>query len=417
MKKTILFLSAVLVASTAAFAQESIVDEVKKDISGYAPDYAAARTKILPTLENEETKNDAYAWFTAGSLEFGYYDSQLGKKQIGQTTDDAAMGKALVDGYNYYVKALSMDTIVQTNKDGSAKLNKDGSVKVKTKYSNSIVGTISGHVNDFNQAGNLLYGAKDFGGAYEAWEIYSTLPKAEFLGKYKPEIADTVIAETCFFKGIAAWQNNDDYTNAVKSFNEAIESGYKSKDVFDYAMTCYANMGDNDGIVLMAKLGYDALGSKDNQFVSILINNYINKEDYENATKLLDEAIAEDPTNAEYYNVQGSLYENQGDVEKAFISFQKSIEVNPEYAKGQFDVGRYYFNKAVSKRDEINELTGAAYQTAINEELNPLYHQALPHLEKALELDEDNIDAKNALRNIYYFLNDEEKLNKLERGY
>lgn len=190
-----------------------------------------------------------------------------------------------------------------------------------------------------------------------------------------------------------------------------------NKDVFDYAMNCYAGLNDNDGIVAMAKIGYETLGSKDNQYVSILINDFINKEDFAAATKLLDEAIQDDPTNAEYYNVQGSLYENQGDVEKAFVSFQKSIEVNPEYGKGQFDVGRYYFNKAVSKRDEINELSGAEYQKAINEELNPLYHQALPHLEKALELDENNVDAKNALRNIYYFLNDEEKLNKLERGY
>ena len=148
-----------------------------------------------------------------------------------------------------------------------------------------------------------------------------------------------------------------------------------------------------------------------------MINDLINKSKYEEANQMLDEAIAANPQNAEFYNVKGTLYENQKEPEKAFEFYKKAIEIKPDYAKGQFDVGRYYFNKAVQKRDEINKLSGAAYQKAVANELNPLYKEALPYLEKAYQLDPENNDAKNALRNIYYFLGDEAKLNELERGY
>ena len=47
----------------------------------------------------------------------------------------------------------------------------------------------------------------------------------------------------------------------------------------------------------------------------------------------------------------------------------------------------------------------------------PLLNKALPYMEKAYQLDAENDAAKNILRNIYYQLGDEEKLNALERGY
>ena len=159
------------------------------------------------------------------------------------------------------------------------------------------------------------------------------------------------------------------------------------------------------------------MGTEDPQYIKILINDFINNEKLTEAMGLLDEAIAVDPGNAEFYNVKGSLYENQKDMDQALIFYMKALELNPEYSKGQFDVGRYYFNKAIQKNDEIGSLTGAAYQKAVAEDRNPLFIQALPYLEKAYELDPTNGDIKHALANIYYFLGDDNKLEKLEKGY
>ena len=116
--------------------------------------------------------------------------------------------------------------------------------------------------------------------------------------------------------------------------------------------------------------------------------------------------------------MKGSLFENQGDADKALEFFLKSIELSPDYAKGHFDVGRYYYNKALEARKKANDLKGNEYQNAIENNVKPLYLQALPHLEKAYEKADDVADFKNdvrhALQNIYYFLGDEDKLNSLQ---
>lgn len=413
MKKVSLFFVSSLLALTA-MGQKNLVDAVSKDISGFTPDFKAAREKLKPAFTNPESEKDARTYFVAGKLEFGLYDNLLGKKQIKQEVNDQEMANALLNGYNFMMKALPLDSIVDMDKNGQPKLDKNGKTKVKTKFSKDIAGAISGHHNDFNIAGGLFYDGKDYGKAYEAWKIFSELPKAEYLGKLAPQIADTIIGQTQFYEGISAWQNKEE-KKAVEAFAKARKNGYQKKEAFDYAMACYSALKDNDGIIALAKEAFPIYGNVDTQYISILINDYINKSQYKEANDLLDKAIKDNPKNAEFYNVKGSLYENQKDSETAFTYYQKAIEINPDYAKGQFDVGRYYFNKAVKMRDEINKLKGAAYQKAITEQLNPLYKQALPYLEKAYKLDSENLDAKNALKNIYYFLGDETKLNALDK--
>ena len=49
------------------------------------------------------------------------------------------MGNDLLLGYDYFMKALPLDSIVETDKTGAPKLNKDGSKKIKTKYSKDMV--------------------------------------------------------------------------------------------------------------------------------------------------------------------------------------------------------------------------------------------------------------------------------------
>lgn len=415
MKKLALFLVCSLLAS-GAIAQKKLVDEVNKDISGFTPDFKAARDKLKPALTNAETQDDAQTWFVAGKIEFGLYDNLMVKKQIGQEVDAAVMCNAILDGYNHLVKALPLDSVPEKQKDGSLKLDKNGNPKIKTKYSKDIVSMIASHHNDFSNAGSIFYDSKNYAKAYDAWDIYGALPKATYLGKLAPVVPDTIIGQVKFYQGIAAWQGNDN-AKAAKAFAEARKNGYTKKEAYDYAMSCLVALSDNAGIVAIAKEAFPLYGDKDTQYISIMINDLINSAKYDEANKLLDDAIAANPTNAEFYNVKGTLYENRKDSDNAITCFLKAIEIKPEYAKGQFDVGRHYYNKAINMRDEINNLKGAEYQKAVANNLNPLYKQALPFLEKAYQLDPENKDAKNALKNIYYFLGDETKLNQLEKGY
>lgn len=416
MKKLSLFLTCALLASSGAFAQKNVVESVGKKISDYNADFKAARTELQPALTNSETKDQAQTWFVAGKTEFGQYDQLLGKKQLKQAVDNIEMGNALMNGYNYFVKALKLDSVPEMDKNGTPKLDKNGNKKYKTKYSKDIINAISGHFNDFSNVASDYYDKKEFKKAYEAWNVFTSLPKNGMLGKNAPVVPDSVIGQVQFFQGIAAWQGGDNKI-AVESFNKAKKNGYTKKEVYDYALSNYVALNDNDGIVATAKEAFPLYGTQDSQYISILINDFINKKQYEEAKGLLDKAIEKNPNNAEFYDVKGTLYENQNDPENALKYFMKAIELKPDYAKGQYDVGRYYYNQAVKMNEKTDKnLTASQLKRAFEANVKPLYNKALPYMKKAYELDTENKEVKHALRNIYYLLGMEAELNALEQN-
>lgn len=411
MKKFLLFLACSSLLASGAVAQEKLVDEVNKDISGYSADFASALNKIKPALTNAETKDSPKTWFVAGKTAFKWYDDLLGKRQIKASSVNVKdMGNALLSGYDYMITALPLDSIVEKDKNGAPKLDKKGQPKIKTKYSKDILNILVGHYNDFSQVGNDFYDAKDWKNAYKAWDIFASMPNAEFLGNLKPAVQDTIIGQVRFFQGIAAWQAGD-YQNALDAFAKARKKGYVKKEAYDYALTCAANMKNEDAIVAISREAYPVYGAQDGQYVRIIINSLMNNKNFDEANVFLDKAINDNPNNAELCNLKGLIIENQKSMEDALPFFKKAVDLDPNFAKGQFDLGRYYYNKAFKIIQDNPDLTGKALASKVN----PLYEQALPYLEKAYNLDKENLDAKNALRTIYYKLGNEAKLNAIEK--
>ena len=52
-------------------------------------------------------------------------------------------------------------------------------------------------------------------------------------------------------------------------------------------------------------------GKEDPKFIGLVINGYIEKKQYTEAQTMLEQAIANDPQNAQLYDVLGILYESQ----------------------------------------------------------------------------------------------------------
>jgi tetratricopeptide (TPR) repeat protein len=70
---------------------------------------------------------------------------------------------------------------------------------------------------------------------------------------------------------------------------------------------------------------------------------------------------------------------------------------------------------AVTLDDQSQSLSTQEYNKVRFEQINPLYKEAIPYLEKALELDPENAhNALAPLRSIYYTLNDDANLKRIE---
>lgn len=400
--KKISLLGLCLLAIGSASAQTNLVKEVERTIKGDNVDFEAVRAQIAPALTHDETKNDAQTWFVAGKLEFDCYDNLFAKKSIGQNIDGKNIGNALIDGYRLYMTALPLDTVV----------NEKG--KVKTKYSKDIIKTIASHYADFDNAARFLWEAQDFEGAYSAWDIFLKLPNNPTIAKSLTIPHDSIMGELAYNQALAAWQANK-LDSALTAFDYARSKGYNKKNLYDYAISVAAQSMKNDVVYALAADAFKLYGKEDSKYIQIVINGYIEAQDFDKAKATIEEALSLDPQNGELYDVMGIIYDSQKDNEKAMECYKKAIELNPEFARAQYNYGRKICEKAYAISDASSTLTQAEYMKVRDEQIFPLFRDAVVYLEKAYELDPDNQrDALRYLRNVYYNLGDETNLKRIE---
>lgn len=390
-----------------------VLGEVKKKINALqltADTYKGALTTLKPALSHDETKGLAETWYLQGKLQYGYYDKCVDTKSIGKKVDAKTMAHALVDGYAAFVKALPLDTIIETDKKGNPKIDKKtGQPKFKTKFSSEIIGRLVSHHDDYNNCGGELYNIKDWDGAFKSWDIYCNLNTLRALTTGS-SLPDSILGQARYYQALTLWQKGDN-RKAVDYFAQARALGFVKKESYDYALVCLSTLDDDKALTELAREAYTRFGIEDPQYVRILINDHINTKQFDAANALLDQVIAVNDSDDEIQNLKGLVIEQEKDIKEALPYYKKCIELNPDNSQGLFNVGRYYYNEATSIPEKFPRLSGKK----LAEKLNPLYREAMPYLEKAYRLDPSNDDAKNALRNIYYKLGEATKLQQIEK--
>lgn len=393
-------------------SQQLLIDQTKKMISGLTmtvDSYEKAFNKLKPALTSDETRNRAEVWALANRIKVEQYDKYMDNRRVGKKIDAKAMGHTLIDAYDYSLNALKLDTIHVLDKKGEPVIDrKTRKPQVKTKYSKDVVNRLVEHHDDYRIVGSELYNVKDWDGAYKAWEYYCRMASRTDDRRWiKP---DSLVAEVRYYQGIAAWQKGDTI-DAVRLFSIARHSGYNHKEAYDYALVCLSDLGNDAEVVKLAWEAFVKFGTSDPQYIRILINDFIGREDFSGANDLIDDAMLANPNDDELLNLKGLVVESKEDIYQAFPYYQQCIELNDSNANGLFNVGRYFYNKAQETRQNSR-----IYGKKLADQVNPIYREALPYLEKSYAINPHNQDLINALRDIYYKLGEADKLQAIENA-
>jgi len=409
-KKYFIILTALLALPLCATAQRHLIGETKKAISGLTmtiDSYEKAFNKFKPALNNEETCNHPGTWSLASRIKIEQFDKYMDNRRVGKNINIKAMGHTLIDAYDYGMKALQLDTIPVLDKKGEPVIDKKTHrPKVKTRFSKEVVNRLLDHHDNYRIVGSELYNIKDWDGAYQAWDDYCKMAARSDDPRWiKP---DSIVAEVRYYQGIAAWQKTDTI-DAVRLFSVARHMGFDRKEAYDYALVCLNDLGNEAEVVRLAWEAYIKFGISDPQYIRILINNFINREDFSGANDLIDEAMAVNADDDELLNLKGLVVESQQGIFEALPYYQRCIELNDSNASGLFNVGRYFYNKAQETRQHSN-----LYGKRLANQVNPIYREALPYLEKSFAINPHNQELINALRDIYYKLGEGQKLQSIE---
>ncbi len=395
------FLAAALCFSvTGAFAQTKLVSKVFSEAKSEKPNFKMAKDEIKQALSNPETENDAKTWYVAGFLENKQFETERNKQILGQKPSDEVMYSALMAAYNYFLKAAELDEM--PNEKG----------KVKPKYIKSINQAFANDHSYFINGGAYYWDKQEYQKSYDMFHAYVEIPDLSF-SKKDGYVKDSTYNMVQYYAALAASQIPNPAL-AVEKYKALQGTGYKENEVYQYLASEYLALNDSANFEQVLVEGVSKFPGEP-YYVQTLINIYIGKGEFARAIDYLDNAIAQDPENAQFYDVKGRLLEQENKPEEAIALYNEAIAKNPEYAPAYGNIGRIYFNQAVEANDEAANIKDAReYNKAKADIVAPLFKKALPFYEKAHALNPEEREYMVALRGIYYNLDMGAEYEKIE---
>ena len=403
MKKLFLSISFMVGLSAALFAQKANVSQAASLTLQEKPDFKAAREAIKPAFNDEKTKNDPKTYFTAGMIGYTENDSYSKLMMLGKEVDQVKKGKAIMEAYDYFLKAYKLDQM--PNAKGKVKPKFDKKIKENIKEFYTAQYNLVGY-------GAHLFDKKDYKGAFDAFSTFLEIPKLPMMNK-ELSMTDSTYRMIKYFSALAA-TNMQNHDKAIEMYKDLADDNYETKNVYQLLADEYRTIKDTVNYLATLEQGFK-LFNDDPWFLQNIINHYIYSDKIEEASKYLDAAIAQAPTVAEYYYVKGNVEERLGNNDGARKAFEKALELQPKMASAYAGIGRIIFNQAVEFLRAADSIRDNKLYNAEVQKANDIFKQSLPYMEKAVELDPKDTDFKQALKMLYYRLGDNANYEKISK--
>ena len=143
---------------------------------------------------------------------------------------------------------------------------------------------------------------------------------------------------------------------------------------------------------------------------------YYQAGDKKKYSEIVESVIEKEPNNASlYYNLGVAAMQMEAP-KKAIGYYKKAVELDPKMTNAYVNLASATLMKEQSIIDEMNGLGMSNADNKRYEELQKertaLYKEAIPYLETAVELDDNNAQAIQTLINIHSQLGNEDKVAK-----
>lgn len=368
--KRILYL-ALIFATTGAMAQNAkVVSAYNSMTSG---NFEEAREYIDAAAEHEKTSDKEKTWRYRGQI-------YLGLAQSEESTID--IKKAIEESIRSYKKAMELDT-----KGSWADENRTNFDIAKAVALNS--GIVAYNDQNYTKSRDMFLLAAN---------------AASDMGLF-----DT----TAVYNGGLAAEQAGDYDTAIKLYRDAAEVGYLGPKMYLYIGNVYNKMEKPEEYLNVIKEGRQKYPD-DTDLIVYELNYYLQNNKFEEAENNLKLAIEKEPNNKQLYFSLGVVYDNLGNTEKAVKAYEDAIAIDADYFDAAYNLGAMYFNQGVEMNNAANDIKDNKKYDAARAEAKKVFVKSKPYLEKAHQLDENDMGAMQSLSQLYALLNETEKYQAIK---
>ncbi|MGC9472085.1 MAG: tetratricopeptide repeat protein [Bacteroidales bacterium] len=359
----ILFLMAI--AGTSC-AQKGKVNSALNYVE--AEDIEKALEAIEVAQENEKTKDWYKTYFAKGRVYQVMYET--GDKDLIEKAGDP-----LEIAYKSYQKAKELDEKGRVEK------------QIDLYYQSLL--------NDFLNQGIEAFNASDFDQAYKSFSY------ARKVGE-EPIFQGGVDTSIIYNAGLAAY-NGEMYEEAIDCFEEVGEMGYEQGTPYILIKNAYIAMNDSASALEALQTGFEMFPENEGLLIE-LINYYLMSGADDDALRYIDMAIERDPENSSYWHAQGVLFDKKQMLDKAVDSYKKAIELDDTNFNSFYNLGALYFNQGVNMANKALEIKDPDEYAAAVAKADEKFRESLPWLEKAHEVNPDDVSTMETLKMLYYRL-------------
>lgn len=402
--RKILFLTMVAFLSAGSvLAQKSALRDAKRSLG--RDDLNEARTLIQQAATHDETATDPETWKVMGDIGNKAFDNERTKTMLGQAANDKVMYDGLMESYLPYLKA---DSLAELPDDRGRVRN-----RVRKDITSILVANHPFYIN-----GGVYYNEQgDYNKAADFFEVYWDIPtQPMFAEQSNAFVLDSTYQTIKYYAIITAIQA-EDHDRALGMLERAANepfienSSYKESDIYELMASEYINMGDTTKYVEALRQGADRF-PESKYFIPNLVNVFIREGDNQKAMDYLDQAIANDPSNAcDLNSVKGALMAEAGDYAAAETEYKKALAQDPKCERALENLARNFIIQAQELKEETALLSNRQQQVENDKITIEFYKQALPLLEdldrnlKERSASESEVSgALLLLRNVYYNL-------------
>ena len=413
--KRILIALAVLLAVQVADAQTKSPEAAKKAVESAeaASKDAKKATKVATWLKLASSYMDAYnapagsAWLGASKQELQLImgnDRPVSVEEVVLGTDQLI--KETYSNKEFYFSPAGQlvlinvtQPVVEDALGGALEAYKKAyEVDAKQSKTKDIVTGLSTIAQKYLDEGMNSY---TFGDLVKASQLFEKAVEASATAPLSK--VDTT---ALYNAGYTAWAVKD-YERAKNFFEQCLAANYyyEGGEVYAKLGDVYTNLGDAKKGAELLEQGFVKFPQSQSILIG-LINYYMTSgENADRLFVLIDEAKKNEPNNASLYYVEGNIYKELKNYEKAVESYMKCAEINPAYEFGFIGAGILYYERAVELSEQAsNEFDDKKYN-ALVEQFEQALLDALEPFEKAYNVTKDNtlkVSIAEYLKNIYY---------------
>ncbi len=424
--KRLSFSFLVLVIVTASYVKAQ-TEDVQPIIN-----YKALENKLKKSdssIEDPKKNNKAKTWLERGLLMMEIYSINLQYIRSGMSVSEAKLffrepdeikqtqdGADMIEEYvyeriNLIFKNGALDDWVETNKihenplpEAKKAFEKAIELDTEGKY----IEEIKEHLNklklQFESEAVYAYNKDDYEASYQNFK--------EILKINELKVMEGVVDTVIFYNAGRLAREMENHEEAIELFKIVDRYNYNNPFLYIFLSSSYNEIGDSTSGVEALKTGFMKFPENQNILIE-LINYYLLKGLADEALEYIAIAKEDDPENISFYFAEGTLYDKLERFDDAKRSYEHCLELDENYFNAHYNLGVLFYNKAVKLYEEANLINDIQEYEQAKALADAEVANALPYIERAHEINPDDVESLKTLKTLYYRLQMDDKYEEV----